>query len=101
MLCPHRIVRLVVRRRYGLDELNTSLKLAFLDKCASVSVKVLMPLGEPLSGGPSHYDPASMSSTGWLRGNVALVKNHSALLGYYICGTYADSCSRLCSVYSL
>ena len=74
-------------RRYGLDELNTSLKLAFLDKCASVGVKVLMPLGEPLSGGPSHYDPASMSSTGWLRGNVALVKNHSALLGYYICGT--------------
>ena len=84
-------------RRYGLDELNTSLKLAFLDKCASVGVKVLMPLGEPLSGGPSHYDPASMSSTGWLRGNVALVKNHSALLGYYICGTTLIR-ARVCAV---
>ena len=54
-----------------------------------------MPLGEPLSGGPSHYNPTSMAKTGWLLGNVSAVRNHSALLGYYVCD---DCCGSAASV---
>lgn len=82
---------------YGLDELNTTNKLRFLDQCAQYGMKVMYPLGEPLAGGAAaHFDNASMNTTsGWLFGNVSAVRNHSAILGYYICD---DCCGGQSSV---
>jgi hypothetical protein len=79
---------------YGLDEVNASLQLRFLDQCAAVGIKVLCPLGEPLSGGAAAFN-ASEDVTNHIVRTVTAVANHSAIIGYYICD---DCCASHVSV---
>jgi hypothetical protein len=66
---------------YGLSNLNTSQALRLLDQCAAVGLKVMYPLDHELTGGAAHFNGTDMTKA-WLLGNVSLVRNHSAILGY-------------------
>ena len=73
---------------YGLQALHPPAQLAFLDACATLGVKVMydmQPLGMTALGG-MNYDTDWASAT-WkadVVANVTLVRNHSAILGYYV-----------------
>ena len=83
---------------YGLGWWPAAEQLAFLDGCWSLGIKVMYPLG-PMVGkdytqvgdpaGPWFRDlDTAWAEPQWqasVRSNVSLVKNHPALLGYYIC----------------
>ena len=79
----------------GLQALHPPAQLAFLDACATLGVKVMydmQPLGMTALGG-MNYDTDWASAT-WkadVVANVSLVRNHSAILGYYICDVRASS----------
>ena len=80
---------------YGLQALHPPAQLAFLDACAILGVKVMydmQPLGMTALGG-MNYDTDWASAT-WkadVVANVSLVRNHPAILGYYICDVSASS----------
>ena len=84
----------------------------FLDRCADQGVKVMVPLASTVGSNTRNLDPwihagvwldwvrtqAILTTTGlpgmpptdWfvitqVRGNISIVSNHSAVLGYYIC----------------
>ena len=66
---------------YGLGSFSPTQQLAVLDAAAEVGFKVMYDMTSPgikiQGGGP--FDNASKLE--WLRSNVTLVRNHSALLG--------------------
>jgi hypothetical protein len=74
---------------YGLWKLEPDAQLAFLDACEILGVKVMYPmvqLGMSALGG-MNYD-TDWASAAWrmhVTANVSLVRNHSAVLGYYVC----------------
>ena len=82
---------------YGLQALHPPAQLAFLDACAILGVKVMydmQPLGMTALGG-MNYDTDWASAT-WkadVEANVSLVRNHPAILGYYICDVRSSSSS--------
>ena len=59
----------------------------FLDRCADAGVKVMMPLASTVGSKVRNLDPWIHDATwlDWVRGNVSIAANHSALLGWYIC----------------
>lgn len=70
---------------YGLGSFAAADQLAVLDAAAENGFKVQYDMTNPGiqldGGGPFDNDTALH----WLRSNVTLVRNHKALLGYYIC----------------
>eukprot|EP01043_Picozoa_sp_COSAG02_P030029 COSAG02_NODE_1898_length_10461_cov_3.844528_2_plen_393_part_00 len=70
---------------YGLGSFEPADQLAVLDAAAENGFKVQYDMTNPGiqldGGGPFDNDTALH----WLRSNVTLVRNHKALLGYYIC----------------
>ena len=95
---------------YGLgsdfdpDYLSPTIVLSVLDAAAASGFKVMMDMTFPgvhiQAGGPFNNE----SMLHWLRSNVTLVRNHTALLGYYICddccGSHRDV-SMQAQVYSV
>jgi hypothetical protein len=59
----------------------------FLDRCADVGVKVMVPLANTVGSKVRNLDPLIHDAAwlDWVRGNVSVLANHSALLGWYIC----------------
>jgi hypothetical protein len=74
---------------YGLSErFDAAEQRSFFDHCASVGIKVIYPLAPTVGKGMrNNYSRhwADPQWQDWVRGNVSIVANHSALLGYYIC----------------
>ena len=70
---------------YGLSVLPAEDQLAFLDAVHEAHFKVIYPVGQGNvsinHGGP--FDNATRLEA--IRANVSLVKDHPALLGYYVC----------------
>ena len=76
---------------YGLSRFNASEQQRFLDHCAQLGIKVIYPLA-PLISARMAWDSVLPSAT-WqaqLVGNLSVVQNSSALLGYLVCD---DCCS--------
>ena len=69
---------------YGLATRDHTNQLEFLNKCDDVGFKVIYPLGTgPVTinrGGP--FDKPALLED--LKNNVSLVKDHPAILGYYM-----------------
>ena len=74
---------------YGLSSHFTPAEqLSFLDRCDEAGIKVVYPLAPSVAAGMRNQYDTHWSSAAWqrwVRGNISLVSNHSALLGFYIC----------------
>jgi hypothetical protein len=76
---------------YGIQFASPADQIALLDACAAAGFKVMYSVGSgsvSINHGGPFDDPALLTD---LKNNVSLVKDHPALLGYYICD---DCCSN-------
>eukprot|EP00948_MAST-09A_sp_MAST-9A-sp1_P003502 g3502.t1 len=77
---------------YGLATQPLDVQKDFLDRCAKAGFKVIYPLGTGLNVSINHGGPFNKPTLlEDLVSNISFVKNHPALLGYYICD---DCCSN-------
>ena len=76
---------------YGIQNAHPADQIALLDACASAGFKVMYDIGSgnvSINHGGPFNQPALLAD---LKNNVSLVKDHPAILGYYICD---DCCSN-------
>jgi hypothetical protein len=90
---------------YGLStHFSAADQRTFMDEMQSLGVKVLYPLAPAIPAPGSsdtawnarHLDRAFASEAwwGWVKGNISIVSNHTALLGYYIWCIATDVCTN-------